>query len=402
MSTPLQHTDPLPTSGEDFSSTPMRTRTTAPFQLTFKPSGSRCNLACRYCAGLSTPTAPARPAQMDAATLERITAAYLRAHPGPDVAFVWQGGEPLLMGLDFFKRAFDLQARYRMPGQRLINTIQTNGTLLTDEWAALLATHAVQVGIRLDGPAELHDVYRCDAAGKPSHTRARSGLSALQRHGVPTHALVAVTRANVDHPQRVYRYLTGLGLAHLHLLPVVERESPTSRKVTAASVAADRYGAFLCTLFDCWGQRDVGRVFIQLFESTLNVWLDQPAGMCTFAPTCGWELAVDPHGNLFACDYFAGPDDLRGPVTADTLPALVEGLPQRAFGLAKADLPTKCRQCSVLRFCGGDCPKHRLRLMPDRRYISYLCPAYHQFFTHSAPMMQALVSKLRAAQASTP
>ena len=366
-----------------------------------KPAGAACNLACEYCYYLEKSKLYAGgPARMDDATLERVTAAYLHTHPGPEVVFGWQGGEPLLMGRDFFRRAQELQARYARPRQQVLNALQTNGTLIDDAWAALFAEQHFLVGISLDGPPDLHDRYRRDRGGQPSHARVLAGLECLQRHGVEYNILATVNRATAAEPLRVYRYLAGLGTNFLQFIPIVEREAPGSRKVTAWSVRPEAFGAFLCDSFDYWARHDVGRIYVQIFESTLNVWLGGLPTVCTFTPTCGRALAVEFTGDLYACDHFVTPEYHRGEVD-EGIATLIDGGPQRDFGREKANLAVPCQRCPVRRHCGGDCPKHRLRQAEDGRPISYLCPAYQRFFTHSAPVLQAMAGELQAGRPAT-
>jgi len=366
-----------------------------------KPAGPSCNLACDYCYYREKAAYyPGSSFRMAEETLERVVAAYLGAHPGPEVVFGWQGGEPLLMGLPFYRRALELQARHARAGQRVVNSLQTNATLVDEGWAAFFGAHGFLVGVSLDGPAELHDRHRRGRSGEPSFSRVRAGLEILQRHGVECNALVTVNRANAEHPLEVYRCLTSLGLDHLQFIPIVERESALSRKVTPSSVRPGPLGRFLCEIFDYWARHDVGRVFVQVFESALNLWLGHPPTLCVFAPRCGHALVVEHNGDLYACDHFVYPEYLRGQVTPGTLASLVEGEDQRAFGLAKADLSQQCRGCPVLRFCGGDCPKHRLRFAGDGKPISYLCPAYRRFFTHSAEVLRAMAAEVSAGRAA--
>ena len=368
-----------------------------PFHLMVKPVGAACNLACEYCYYLDkTALYPGSRLRMDGETLEEVTAAYLAVHPAGEVVFGWQGGEPLLRGLDFYKRAVDLQAGYARPGQRVVNALQTNATLVTDEWAAFFAEHRFLLGLSIDGPPELHDHYRRDRAGAPTYERVATGLRILQRHRVDCNALVTVNRANSQHALPVYRHLTGLGFEHVQFIPVVERRSPVRRKVSPQSVRPEDLGTFLCQVFDYWARHDVGRVFVQVFESALNVWLGRPPSLCVFAPTCGRALAVEHNGDLYACDHFVYPEYARGRLTRAELVSLVDGEAQAAFGEAKADLSERCRLCPQLRFCGGDCPKHRLRLGGDGKPISYLCPAYHRFFAHSAEVLRAMAEEVRA------
>lgn len=377
-------------------------RTKQPFHLMLKPCGAACNLACTYCYYLEKAALyPDGRGRMDAETLERVIAAYVQANPAAEVVFGWQGGEPLLMGIDFFRRALALQAQYKRPGQRVLNALQTNGTLLTEEWAAFLAAHDFLVGISLDGPAALHDRFRCDRGGQPTHARVIAGLELLQRHQVDVNALVTVNRENMAHPLDVYRHVVGLGVEHVQFIPIVERETPTRSKVTNWSVRPGAFGAFLCAVFDEWARRDVGRVFVQLFESALNVWLGRPPTVCVYGTTCGRALVVEHMGDLYACDHFVYPEYRRGTVTAETLADLVDSPAQQAFGCAKADLPTECLQCQVRAFCGGDCPKHRLRQGAGGQPLSYLCPGYRQFFEHSASVLQAMAGEIRAGRPAT-
>jgi uncharacterized protein len=380
----------------------MSTHTMQPFHLMIKPAGATCNLACAYCYYLEKAQLyPAGRLRMTEETLERVTAAYLQASPGQEVVFGWQGGEPLLTGLDFFRRAVALQQRYVRPGQRAVNALQTNGTLIDEAWAAFFAAHDFLIGISIDGPADLHDVYRRDCGGAPTAARVEAGLHLLQQHGVQYNALATVHRANVEHPLRVYRHLVDLGIEHVQFIPIVERESPTSSRVTPWSVRPEPLGAFFCAIFDHWARHDVGRVFVQLFETALSGWLGSSPGLCTFAPSCGRALVVEHNGDLYACDHYVAPEYLRGTVTSEGLAALVDGAAQRRFGVAKADLSATCRRCPVLRLCNGDCPKHRLCAAEDGKPISYLCPAYRRFFAHSGQVLQAMAGELRAGRPAT-
>lgn len=370
---------------------------TQPFHLLIKPAGAACNLACDYCFYLEkTALYPGSGFRMTDEKLARVTEAYLRVNPAQEVHFGWQGGEPLLMGLDFFQRAVEMQARYTRPGQRVVNALQTNGTLLTDAWAAFFAAHQFLIGVSIDGSAPLHDRYRHDRVGHPSHARVQAGVETLQRGGVEFNALVTVNRANAGAPLEVYQHLTGLGIEHLQFIPIVEREASGRARVTPWSVRPEAFGEFLCTIFQYWARHDVGRIFVQLFESALNVWMGGPATVCVFQPTCGRALAVEHTGDLYACDHYVTPDHLRGPVTPEGLKALVDGPAQRSFGQQKAQLSPDCRRCPVLRFCHGDCPKHRLR--DD---ISYLCPAYRRFFTDSAEILQAMATEIHRHRPAT-
>lgn len=368
-----------------------------PFHLMVKPAGPACNLACTYCYYLEKASYyPGSRFRMADDTLEALVSGYLRSHPGNEVVFGWQGGEPLLAGLDFFRKAVALQQRYARPGQTVVNALQTNATLVDQEWAAFLREHDFLVGVSLDGPESLHDHYRKDRAGRPTYQRALSGARILQEHGVRCNVLVTVNRANVERPLALYRHLTGLGFAHLQFIPVVERSSRDAAAVSNFCAQPRALGGFLCDIFDYWTRNDVDRVFVQLFESALSVWLGGEPTLCALGRTCGHALAVEHNGDTYACDHFVYPGYLRGTLLQQTLAAMVDGADQRAFGVAKADLSHDCQVCSVLRFCGGDCPKHRLRAGEDGRPVSYLCAAYRRFFTHSAPVLEAIAHEVRA------
>lgn len=374
-----------------------------PFHLMIKPAGPACNLACKYCYYLEKAALyPGSRFRMEDETLDAVTAAYLECHPGNEVVFGWQGGEPLLVGVDFYRRAVALQRRYARAGQAVVNALQTNATLVDDGWAALFREHDFLVGVSIDGPPELHDCYRRGPAGRPTYQRVLSGIRVLQQHGVRCNALVTVNRANAERPLEVYHHLTGLGFAHLQFIPVVEMRAEGRRsgdlryRVSDWSVRPEALGRFLCEVFDYWARNDVGRVFVQLFEAALNVWLGHEPTLCVFSRTCGLALAVEHNGDLYACDHFVYPEHLLGKVSPEALASLVDGARQRAFGDAKADLSGECRACPVLRFCGGDCPKHRLRAGKDGRPISYLCLAHRRFFTHSAPVLEAMAHEVRA------
>ncbi|MEI6520808.1 MAG: anaerobic sulfatase maturase [bacterium] len=379
-------------------------RVNGQFHLMLKPTGAACNLSCDYCYYLSkSQLYPNQQTKMDIETLERITAAYIQAHPGPEIVFGWQGGEPLMMGIDFFRHALDLQKKYTRPGLRISNAIQTNATLIDDDWAAFFYENKFLVGVSIDGPIEMHDYYRKDKGGKPSHAKVLTAINALQRNKVEFNALVTVNKANVEHPLRVYRFLTGLGIDFIQFIPIVEKTGTRSRQVTPFTVDPDKYGDFLCQIFDYWSLNDVGRVFVQLFESTLSSWMGHPATVCVYAQTCGMALAVEHNGDLFACDHYVYPEYFRGNISdAASLKTMIESREQLSFGRNKADnLPYECRKCDCLVFCNGDCPKHRLRLGRDNKLYSYLCPGLKRFFHHTAPVFKAMAQELRAGRPAT-
>lgn len=305
------------------------------------------------------------------------------------------------MGVDFFRRAVELAERHRRPRQSVLHTIQTNGTLLTDEWCELLGAHGFLVGISIDGPPERHDRYRVDKRGEPTSAKVRRGLALLQRHAVDVNVLCTVNAANQDHPLEVYRYFRdALGVRHVQFIPIVERDNDTGfqegDQVTDRSVDPVKWGTFLTTVFDEWVARDVGTVFVQMFDAALASWLELPATMCIFARTCGDALALEHNGDLYSCDHFVEPAHLLGNIVQEQMVELVASPKQRAFGRAKADLPRYCRECEVRFACNGECPKNRFATTPDGEPgLNYLCAGYRAFFNHVDGPMRTMAELLR-------
>jgi uncharacterized protein len=376
----------------------------AAFHVMAKPSGPICNLDCEYCFFLSKESLyPGDPFRMREDIVSTYIGQLLEAHPGPDVTIAWQGGEPTLMGVDFFRRAIALAKQLRRPGQRLHHTIQTNGTLLTDEWCELFVEHHVLVGISIDGPPELHDRYRVDKRGRPTSSKVLKGLHLLQDHGVDFNVLCTVNAANQDHGRAVYRWFRDeLGAHFIQFIPIVERDNDTGfqegDRVTDRSVEPDGFGRFLIEVFDEWVVRDVGRVFVQAFDAALASWLHLPASMCVFAETCGNALALEHNGDLYSCDHFVEPKHLLGNITDTHMADLLTSSRQRDFGLAKRDtLPSYCLECDVRFACNGECPKNRFTLTPDGEPgLNYLCAGYKAFFTHIGPLMELMADRVRS------
>ena len=334
--------------------------------------------------------------------LETYLRQYLGSQSDGEVTVAWQGGEPTLMGVDFFRRAVALAEQVARPGQQLQHTIQTNGTLLTDEWCELLARHHFLVGISIDGPPELHDRYRVDKRGAPTSAKVLRGLGLLQAHGVDVNILCTVHAANQDHPREVYRYFRDdLGISFIQFIPIVERENETGFQegdsVTDRSVDPVAWGSFLTSVFDEWVVRDIGTVFVQLFDASLASWCDLPSSLCIFRETCGDAVALEHNGDLYSCDHFVEPAHLLGNITTTTMVELVTSPKQRAFGQAKADtLPGMCRTCEVRFACNGECPRNRFTTTPDGEYgLNYLCAGYKAFFTHVDGPMRLMAQLLR-------
>ncbi|HWQ11365.1 MAG TPA: anaerobic sulfatase maturase [Roseiflexaceae bacterium] len=372
------------------------------FHVMTKPRGAICNLDCSYCYYLAKERLyPGSRFRMADELLEAYVRQYIAAQRTPEVTFAWQGGEPTLMGLPFFERVVELQAHYRPPGVRVVNTLQTNGTTLDDSWCRFFRRHGFLVGISLDGPQELHDAYRVDKGGHPTFAQVMRGLQLLQRHGVEHNVLACVHAANAARPLEVYRFLRDeAGTRFLQFIPVVERlESPApgAAPVTERSVSGAQYGAFLIAIFDEWVRRDVGRVFVQIFDVALNAWYGRRPGLCIFEETCGAALALEHTGDLYACDHFVEPAYRLGNIRATPIIELVASEAQQAFGAAKREtLPRFCRACDVRFACNGGCPKDRILATPDGEPgLHYLCAGYQAFFRHIDRPMRMMCELLR-------
>ena len=391
------------------------------FHLLAKPSGSTCNLDCAYCFFLSKEALyPNDASRMPDRTLETYIAQLLESHRTPEVTVAWQGGEPTLMGLDFFVRSVELVEQYRRPDQRVQYTMQTNGVLLDDDWCAFLKQHDFLVGLSVDGPQAMHDTYRVNRGGRGTHEQVMKGLSALRRNDVEVNILCTVNAANAKHGAEVYRYFRDeLGATFMQFIPIVERataetlpianqgwsERPggdrllytqTGSLVTERSVGGEQYGRFLVDIYEEWLRGDVGTVFVQLFDVTLQAYFGQYS-LCIHAPTCGTALAVEHNGDLYSCDHFVEPDYLLGNIHETHMLDLVASPTQRAFGQAKRDsLTDQCRSCDVLSLCNGGCPKDRFITSRDGQPgHNYLCEGLYHFYTHTRPSMTAMARNVR-------
>ena len=369
-----------------------------------KPTGAVCNLDCQYCFFLSKEELyPGSRFRMSGETQENYIRQLLEAHATvPEVVVTWQGGEPTLMGLDFFRRSVELEQRHARPDQRILNAIQTNGTLLSDDWGEFLAEHDFLVGISIDGPREMHDAYRVDKGGKPTFDRVIRGLDVLKRFGVDWNVLTTVNAANGDFGADVYRFLRDeLGAGFIQLIPVVERDAGTATGATARSVGPQQFGRFMIDVFEEWVRHDIGRIYVQMFDSSLANWYGEPGSMCVHAETCGEQLALEHTGDLYSCDHYVDPAYLLGNINDRPLLELVELPGQRRFGLDKRDtLTSYCRDCDVLIACNGGCPKDRFAMSPyGEPGQHYLCAGYEAFFRHIREPMQAMAHLLRDGRA---
>jgi uncharacterized protein len=398
----------------------MTTRDPRPFHLLTKPIGPICNLDCKYCFYLEKEKLypGERQWRMSDEVLAEYVRQYIQAQPGPEVYFAWQGGEPTLPGVDFFRKAVSLQKKFA-GGKIISNAIQTNGTLLDEEWCQFLAAEKFLVGLSIDGPRELHDRYRVDKGQKPTFDRVMRGLELLKQYRVDFNTLTVVSDANSRRPLEVYQFLKGIGSEFLQFIPLVERAASIPDEldfaappvlgtenivspVTPWSVQAEQYGNFLCAIFDEWVRQDVGRIFVQLFDVALGNWMGLGSSLCVFAEKCGAALAIEHNGDVYSCDHYVYPKYRLGNVMNQSLGGMVGSPAQLKFGSDKADLlPRFCRECEVRFACNGECPKHRFIKTPEgEEGLNYLCAAYKKFFHHVDPQMKRMARLLREGRAA--
>ena len=372
------------------------------FHVMAKPTGSRCNLHCDYCFFLEKAALyPGSDQRMTDEVAEAFIRQTIAAQQVPFVTLAWQGGEPTLMGLEFFRRALEIEHDALPEGWQVERTIQTNGTLLTDEWASFLAENNVLVGLSIDGPRHLHDVYRHDGRGESVFDQVEAAARLLQKHGAEFNVLCSISAANAGHPLDVYRYFRDeLGARYLQFIPIVEVETPpapgVAGTVTDRSVPPRAYGEFLSAIFDEWVRHDVGEMFVQFFDGVLASYLRGNSSLCILRPTCGDGVALEFNGDVYSCDHFVETPYLLGNIMETPLGELVRGERQRAFGEAKRDaLPQYCLDCEFLFTCNGECPKNRILLTPDGEPgLNWLCEGLKYFFTRSDRIMRALSALL--------
>jgi len=391
------------------------------FHLLAKPTGAVCNLDCKYCFFLSKELLyPGSSFRMTDEVLEAYIRQVLESHLAPEAAIAWQGGEPTLMGLDFFRRSVELAAKYKKPEQKISFSIQTNGTRLDGEWCAFLKEHSFLVGLSMDGPKEMHDAYRVNKGGAGTFDQVLSGWELLRKHQVDTNILCTVHAANGDHPLEVYRFFRDrLKAEFMQFIPIVERTSTEnsatsdqgwSREedrqrplytqngalVTRRSVSPRQFGRFLIGIFEEWVRRDVGKIFVQTFDIALGSWMGQH-NLCIVSPTCGNALALEHNGDLYSCDHFVEPEYLLGNISETPMIEMVASDRQRRFGQDKFDtLPQYCRQCEVLFACYGECPRNRFVTAPGGEPgLNYLCEGYKLFFNHIDEPMKIMAGLLQ-------
>jgi uncharacterized protein len=369
------------------------------FQVFVKPAGSACNLACRYCyyLGKKPGGRDDAPARMPDDILETYIAQHIAASPDRIIRFSWHGGEPTVSGLDYFRKIVAIERRLSPPGRTVANGMQTNGTLLDEEWGRFLAAEGFSVGLSLDGPREIHDRHRRARDGRSSFDDAMRGWEILRRHGVPTDVLCVVGAHNVDRPLEVTGFFREVGAAFLTFLPLVERRPGAPGGVSADSARPEAWGDFLCAVFDEWIDRDIGRVKIQIVEEAARTAFGQEHSLCIFRPVCGEIPVLERDGGLYSCDHFVDAAHRLGNIRDAPLAGLLDSPDQRAFGQAKLEtLPRVCRACDVLDMCHGECPKNRFVTDPDGGPpLNYLCAGYKKFFTHARPFVAAVAAEWR-------
>ena len=401
-------------------------RATRRFHVMAKPAGSACNLDCTYCFYLSKQTLPGGPGggHMDDELLERFVRDYIASVTGDEVVFSWQGGEPTLMGVEFFEKVVALQRKYAKAGQRIENDLQTNGTLLDESWARFLKQHRFLVGLSIDGPRDVHDRIRITKRGAPTFDQVVAAAKLLRRFGVPFNTLTCVHRYNASRPLDVYRFLRReLGSTYLQFIPIVEARgfettaphtwdparmpvvgSPEASPdhadsvVTEWSVDPDEYGRFLCKVWDEWLARDLGRVLVNFCETLVAQRMGLPAQICVHSEICGKGVALEHDGSVYACDHYVYPEYRLGNIRQRSLSDMAFSAAQVKFGYAKSEsLPAYCRQCEFLTYCWGECPKNRMLRTPDGEPgLNYLCRGLKHFFAHAVPKATKMASELRA------
>ena len=381
-----------------------------PLYVMLKPASAHCNLACKYCYYLEKnklyPTAQRH--LMSDEMLEQFTREYIEAQTMSQVLFTWHGGEPLLRSIDFYRKALSLQQKYA-GGRHIDNVIQTNGTLLTDEWCEFFAQNHWLVGISIDGPQPYHDHYRLTAAGKPSWKKVMQGIKLLKKHGVEWNAMAVVNAYNANHPLEFYRFFKENGCQFLQFTPIVERltrhedgrtlaslADKDEISLSEASVAPEQWGYFLCAIFDEWVRKDVGKIFVEIFDCTLANWMGISPGICAYSKECGHAGVMEHNGDVYSCDHFVFPEYKLGNIRDHSLIDMLYGEQQQEFSRLKhSSLPRQCKECDMEFACHGECPKNRF--MKDKygdSGLNYLCPGYYHYYQHVAPYMDYMKQEL--------
>ena len=362
------------------------------FQVMVKPIGAVCNLDCGYCYYLRKKDLypKARAFRMADDLLESYIVQHIEACPKESILFSWHGGEPTILGVEYFRRIVELQRKHRPPGREILNGMQTNGTLLDEEWCRFLAAEGFYVGISMDGPKELHDRYRITKGKQSTHKQVLQSFRLLKRHRVPCDMLCVVHHQNVRQPTAVYRFFKEIGVEYLQFLPLVARKE--DGEVSAETVSAEAYGTFLCTIFKEWVRHDIGRIGIQNFDEAVRPFLGMDHALCVSAEICGNIVVVEHNGDFYSCDHFVDREHCLGNIRETPLVEMLENPALREFGRKKRDaLPRYCRDCEVLGSCNGGCPKDRFVRTPDgEEGLNYLCAGLKRFFAYSRPYLQRI------------
>jgi len=368
------------------------------FQVFVKPVGAACNLRCSYCYYLQNESGGGgKPVVMNDDVLEAYTRQLLQASGSDPAFFAWHGGEPTLAGPDFYRKAVELQKKYRHPGQQVVNGLQTNATLLNEEWCSFFSNENFLVGVSLDGPEPLHNLHRKNSSGQPVSGKVLRGIECLKKHGVQYEILCVVHRENVFRALEVYNYFKSLGARHITFLPLVEKPVAGEQPGEGMSVPARAFGEFLVEIFDEWKTRDIGAVQVQIFEEALRTAFGQDHTLCIFRKTCGGVPVVENNGDFYSCDHFVRKESLLGNIREQSLSSLLAHPRQRAFGRDKwKSLPKYCLECEVLDMCHGECPKNRFISTPGGEPgLNYLCEGYRRFFNHIRPFARAVAELWR-------
>jgi uncharacterized protein len=369
------------------------------FQVFVKPVGSICNLDCHYCYYLKKEQLypKGESFRMPNDILEEYIVQHITASPEPVIRFSWHGGEPTILGLDYFRKIVALQRKHQPSNQRIANGMQTNGTLLNEDWCRFLAKESFAVGLSLDGPQEIHDQYRVTKDQKPTYEQTMQGYKLLRKHQVYCDILCVVNAHNVRYPSQVYQFFKEIQAPYVTFLPMVEPQPDVESGVSQLTVPADAWGDFLCTIFDEWRDQDIGRIKVQIFEEAARTAFNQEHSLCIFRPTCGDIPVVEHNGDFFSCDHFVDAEHCLGNIRETPLVELLESPAQRAFGQAKLNtLPRCCQECEVRAMCNGECPKNRFLQTPDgEEGLNYLCAGYKRFFTHCQPFVAEVAAEWR-------
>lgn len=382
-----------------------------PFHLMAKPVSYQCNIACDYCFYLEKEQGTLKPKKaarhMDDATLEAYVRQYIDANPGQDIEFTWQGGEPTLAGIAFYEKALKLQKKYA-GGKRISNSMQTNGVLIDEQWAEFLARHRFLVGLSIDGPAWLHDRYRKTRSQQSVFDKVTRAMALLRQYNVDVNVLTVVNNVTAEDPQEIYRYLSQeLKAEFIQFIPAVEQrpvnekfgellypQTLEGRSVTEWSVSGEQWGKFINGVFDLWVRQDVGRVYIQMFDSALAAWLGEKPSLCVMQSSCGFGLVVEQNGDVYSCDHYVYPEHRLGNVRHDSLAKMAGSKQQRKFGLAKTEVSAQCMQCEWRFACHGGCPKHRIHKSGER-WHNHLCAGYKAIFSHINPYMRYMAEQIQ-------